>query len=828
MIGTLITKSQLPYARVLYDSLQQHHPGERMLALLVDKADGYFDSQAEPFGLLSADELPVPGFPALAFRYRRGELLEVLKPYFLEYLLRDKGCDKVLLLDAEARIYRPLDELFSHLDSHSMVLIPSYLRGFSGEPEIDNIFHPGVIGASRRPEVLEFLRWWQAHPRLDMAPALVDDVHIYRQPGGLVGHWNLDAQTFAADSLSIFHYGGFQIEPAEGILHEESHLTLADDVPALRPLLEDYRRALLEAGYRTCQHWPYCYDTFSNAVPVAPVFRQIWARTKGYTRYWSTPHRVDGPDSFFNWLQSPVKIPSLRVQTGKPGSGEPIMLNNLALEVYRLRRDCQQQFPDPFGLDQRAFAHWFTAWARAEKIAPPFYQQVEKALETECRRPVLKAYRTLYRHFSNWIYTLYSEEKLLYRIYEKLAHALEKVGVSQFFEDVVAELFEEHNLLPLSVERQQRGEIISRQEPGVNVIGFLRDESGLGRVTRDMIRVFARHQVPVAQVNLGGVPGRLSDYPELALPEGNPHAINLIYFGGINQYLYRLLGEDKFLNRYNIAYLWWELNRFPPLLMDNLRIFNEVWVGSGFAKEALEPVLSVPIYRMPIIIPRPAPVSLTRKELGLPPDKHIFLFVFDPYSNIDRKNPLGFIEAYRRAFSPDFKDTQLVLKAKGLGQFPEAARAIRAAVKSVDGMLINRSVSRAEVDALFAACDTYVSLHRAEGYGATLAEAMLHQKPVIATAYSGNVDFMTPENSYPVPYRLVEIEEDSGPYKKGEYWADADIDEAARLMRHVMAHPEESHQKSIRACKDIEKNYSEEAFSRAIIERLNGVYDHLR
>ncbi|MBN1122611.1 MAG: glycosyltransferase family 4 protein [Anaerolineae bacterium] len=571
---------------------------------------------------------------------------------------------------------------------------------------------------------------------------------------------------------------------------------------------------------RSGVEWPTQVDSFSNGVPVAPVIRQIWSRTKGYTHTWPDPHRVDGSNSFFDWLKSPVEAPD--VISG--GRSEPALFNNLALEVYRLRPDCQQRFPDLFGIDQAAYVCWFIEWAKGEQIAPVFYEAVEQALADQRRRPLRRLWRSLNRRFSLWVYTLYREERPLYRLYMVFLSLLEKIGISQIFVNVVADVFSEHNVLPLSIDRQERKAIIHEAEMGVNVIGFLRDESGIGRVSRDIIQALSGQSIPVAQIDLVGVPGRMQDYPELALPAGNPHAINLIYLGGLNQYFVRLLGEEKLLNRYNIAFLWWELNRFPPLLMDNLRIYNEVWVGSNFVKESLEPVLSVPVLRMPIIIPRPAPVSLSRSDLGLPEDKRIFLFVFDPYSTVERKNPQGFIEAYRRAFAPDFDESLLVLKTKGLDQFPAAASEIRSAVKSVGGKLINCSTSRAEIDALFAACDAYVSLHRSEGYGATLSEAMLHRKPVIATAYSGNMDFMTPENSYPVPYRLVELAEDVGPFTRGEHWADPDLDEAARLMKRVIEHPEEAREKALRGCADIEQRYSREAFSKAIIERLNEVH----
>jgi len=583
-----------------------------------------------------------------------------------------------------------------------------------------------------------------------------------------------------------------------------------------------------DSGVQRRQGWPSTGNFFSNGVPLHSVMQQVWLSTKGYQFLWPNPHEAEAPLSFYNWLRARVTIPAVKIEAQNPEHQTPVLINNLALEVYRRRPDCQQQFPDLFGLDQMAFAHWFITWARAEKLSPKFFEEVEQTRDGYRRHPLRRIYWILHRNFSRWIYSLYRQEKNLYGIYLRLNHWLEKLGLSQFFERLGAGLIAEHNVMPISIDRQTLKDINRQSEFGVNVIGFLYDESGLGRVTRDIIRVFEQNSFPNAQLDLGGVPGRLTDYSDLKPQADNPHAINLTYFGGINQYIFRLLGAEKLQNRYNIAYFWWELERLPPQLMSNLGLFNEVWVGSHFLEEVFEPIFSVPLYKMPLIIPQPVPAKMTRQDLGLPEDKHIFLFVFDPYSNIERKNPFGFITAYHQAFGPNFDDTLLVIKTKNLEQFPTAAKSLQAAVKSVQGILINRSVSRAETDALFAASDTYVSLHRVEGFGATLAEAMLHHKPVIATGYSGNMDFMTADNSYPVPYRLVPVDETINPYSYGARWAEPDLPAAAAMMKQVLKHPAETKHKVDRAAQLIQKKYSPAAFSQAAIDRLKTIHLHLQ
>jgi glycosyltransferase involved in cell wall biosynthesis len=312
------------------------------------------------------------------------------------------------------------------------------------------------------------------------------------------------------------------------------------------------------------------------------------------------------------------------------------------------------------------------------------------------------------------------------------------------------------------------------------------------------------------------------------LPGGNLYPINLFFLGAVNLNVYHLLSRQFFENKYNIGFFWWELDRFPPAWLDHFKIYHELWAGSHFVRQILAQNSPVPVRQMNIPIPPPEASSGSRASLDLPADKHIFLFVFDPFSNIERKNPLAVVEAYRQAFGPDFNQTLLVLKTKDLDQYPQTARCLREEMMRVSGRLINRSVSRAEVNALFHACDTYVSLHRSEGFGATLAEAMLLSKPVIATAYSGNMDFMTPANSYPVAYKLVEIKEDAGPYQKGNRWAEPDLAEAAALMQRVVAQPEEAARKGQLAKQDIERCYNVEAVAQALVKRLEAIYAHIR
>jgi glycosyltransferase involved in cell wall biosynthesis len=310
----------------------------------------------------------------------------------------------------------------------------------------------------------------------------------------------------------------------------------------------------------------------------------------------------------------------------------------------------------------------------------------------------------------------------------------------------------------------------------------------------------------------------------LHLPSGNPYAINLWNVNAdAAAGLYQVLGAEFFQNCYNIGFWFWELAQFPEIWHSSFSYFQEIWVASSFVQGAVAACSPIPVVNIRAPVIKPAASTITRADLGLPPDKHLFLFVFDGLSFVERKNPLELIQAYRTAFEPSFQDTCLIIKATNLHRNPKIAQCLKGEMEHISGVLIDSYLSREELNGLFHHCDTYVSLHRSEGFGLTIAEAMSLGKPAIATAYSANMDFMSPANSYLVPYRLVELEEDYGPYKKGNLWAAPDIIEAAALMKRVVDNPDEAQQKGRLAQQDIEQFYGLETVAQLIIKRLETI-----
>jgi hypothetical protein len=209
---------------------------------------------------------------------------------------------------------------------------------------------------------------------------------------------------------------------------------------------------------------------------------------------------------------------------------------------------------------------------------------------------------------------------------------------------------------------------------------------------------------------------------------------------------------------------------------------------------------------------------LPRSHFGLSKAAFVFLFIFDYMSVAQRKNPFGLVEAFRKAFRKK-DDVMLVLKSVHSERHPEDANELTDLCKDHNIRIMDGVLSRKEVTSLIRAADCYASLHRSEGFGLTLAEAMSFEKPVIATGFSGNMEFMNPANSYLVKYQLTDINEDYGPYRGG-VWADPDVDHAAELMRYIYKNRGAAIEVGRRARRDILQLFSEERAGVLMRDRL--------
>ncbi len=321
---------------------------------------------------------------------------------------------------------------------------------------------------------------------------------------------------------------------------------------------------------------------------------------------------------------------------------------------------------------------------------------------------------------------------------------------------------------------------------GINLIGSFRLETGLGQSVRLYAKQIEAAGIPLCCIDFSAIKNIKMPNTEYdsRLATEFKYSINIWHIN-MNEMIeaYRKFGRSVWDRRYNIAIWLWEMKTFPAeWTAANLR-FDEIWSPSDFTARAIRAAVGDKVYTMPYAIEAPTDDRYDREYFKLPGDKFLLLMLFDTNSLSERKNPEGVIKAYKKAYDINDKNVGIVIKINN------ASKAERAKIKKeLDGYqvyFIDKILSRVEVDSLIKCVDVYVSLHRAEGFGLVIAEAMMVGTATIATNYSANTEFQTKENSCLVGYREVPVKKNVWAHKKAYTWAEPDIDEAAAYMKKL-------------------------------------------
>jgi glycosyltransferase involved in cell wall biosynthesis len=328
---------------------------------------------------------------------------------------------------------------------------------------------------------------------------------------------------------------------------------------------------------------------------------------------------------------------------------------------------------------------------------------------------------------------------------------------------------------------------------GLAVGGELSRASGLGEGARLMLLGVEKLGLPAWSLDIGApVRERVAD---VAMPRSEPPPAGAPLVLHINPPLLPLamLRLDRFMRRGRriIGHWAWELPTVPPDWRVGLPFVHEVWVPSTFTAAALDKLVPgrVRVVPHPLAIAPPT-AEPDRAGFGLPPDTVTVLVSFNLASSFERKNPLAAIAAFRAAFA-DRNDRLLVIKVGYPEHFPADLARLRDAIGGSRNMRLDAgTLSPRRSRSLTASVDIVLSLHRSEGFGLVPAEAMLLGKPVIATGWSGNMDFMDAVCAVPIGYRLVPVNDPRGVYDiPGAVWAEADLDEAVVQLRRLADDP---------------------------------------
>jgi glycosyltransferase involved in cell wall biosynthesis len=359
---------------------------------------------------------------------------------------------------------------------------------------------------------------------------------------------------------------------------------------------------------------------------------------------------------------------------------------------------------------------------------------------------------------------------------------------------------------------------------GINVLGHFRYPSGLQEAVLNTVAALEIARVPTAKRDVPNnhkvdLPDR-TGYLDLEWFDVSLSSVAAVPLG---EFRYPHAGLWRRKGVYQIASWYWELENIPTDWLNEGQHYQEMWAPTKFIADAFRKHLTIPVTHIAAGVRFPEPTGLSRTQLGLPEKPFLFLFMFDMCSAFERKNPLGVVESFRRAVG-NVDSVRLVIKVSRGDYDPQNFQKLQEACASVNAILINRVMSRRESYGLLENCDAYVSLHRSEGYGLTMAEAMNFGKPVIATGYSGNLDFTTESNSKLIPYQLVQLERTYPPYPKGAFWAEPSLEAAAEAMEWMIAQPDDRDALARHGQAEVRRVLSLEAYGQRMRRRLEAIY----
>ena len=834
-IFTIAAGNYLHFVRTLMEKVAVYAPQADRWLGLCDRPE-QTDWSAETFRVMPLDDITLPDPKAFVFKYTLLELSTAIKPFIIEALAR-QGYERIIYFDPDIGLYHPLDELFSLLDHHEIVLTPHITEGYRddrrpGDREIlqCGTYNLGFAAFRWTDATAAFIRWWQAkltddcvvdfsrglfvdQKWMEFAPSFVATTHICRHPGWNVAYWNLPSRsvlssgdhfTVNGQPLVFYHFSGFH--PERGTFSNYQDRYTLDTLPdAVKTLADDYTASLKKNGYPATANQSCGLNEFPGRVAIPDGARRLYREQLAtLAKRFPDPWRTDAA-AYIAYLNEPAMV---------NGRSSPL-ITRIAYDLYLHGPDIglTRQFPDITGVHAEGFARWLLdAAGDLVRLDPVFLAPIRTALSggDEQTQPAASG------GFAKWLYQQAWK-------FKHLTHWLLPLAARQKIHGWMFNRAYVKATPPTTVSSARTA--IKGQPMGINLIGYLQAELGVGEAARATHRAAQAAGIPVSLIDFRkGVASRMGevlDQKNATLPT---HPVNILHINA-DQLPYAVADHhEQMKGRYNIGVWNWELPEFPASWMESFQFLDELWAPSTFCQQAFSAKSPIPVCHMPYAITVDAPAHIGRKELGLPVEPFMFLFMFDVLSVPERKNPSGLLNAYRKAKASFSREVILVVKMINTKTAHPLLDEMRAAAAADPGIiLIERYLDRPDLNALFNTADCYVSLHRSEGFGLTLAESMYLGKPVIGTGWSSTTDFMTPWNSFPVSYTLVQLDRDYGPYQKGQWWAEPDTQDAADQMVRVVNDPAEAHKRAKKGQALIQTDYHPEVIGRRIRDRLTSI-----
>lgn len=742
-------------------------------------------------------------YTELAFRYELVPFNTAVKPFAFMYMFQVLEARKALFFDNDIWVMQPLQKVVDALEARSFVFTPHILEPYQvdglkqDERQImlAGVFNFGFCGIARSASAAAFLDWWAvrlrwygfAEPELGMhfdqnwATMVVSyfdqsEYHILRDPAYNIAYWNLHYRgehvriESGTGTVMYDHGGGVPASPVvfvhfsgvsdlnnynmEEVSKHQNRFGMAD-FPHLRPLFERYIAMLRAADAMRHRYVPYGFDAFADGkTKIHAMFRRRYrAMTDPGNRdtVQAQQFRAEvAADPFCAGHCAGGKLSMIEhmLQGAHHTTVAPVgkaWIPELVWALYSIRPDVQKVYPDPFGADAAGLQRWAASSGFKEHQLEALAGRYRAALRVQQAKH-RAATLTMGASVVGWLRAVFGVAESSRMVYRALGAA----GVA------VAGTLLSHTTVHTHPDRSIP-------------------------VTRD-----APFKFNIFVANADNTPGILADYPAL-----------------------------EWRRHYNIGYWAWELEEFPAFWLEHLASFDEIWTPSDFVTDAIAAATAKRdgegggaaaagprVLTMPFGLNLNAAPPAGRASFGLPADALVFLVAFDLRSCFDRKNPMAALRAFMQAFGPDDTSAVLVIKALLASASDRRQSVFKAEFESLvqagagagNIRFVTEQLTEERHHELMATADVFLSLHRSEGFGLGLLEMMMRGKPVIATKYSGSMQFMQhlPDRwgftLVDWEYTQVNTSAEAGfsaVYQPHQRWADPSVTHAAAAMRKL-------------------------------------------
>jgi len=839
---TICAKNYLPIARVCLETSQRFHPDAEHYLVLCDEVDQGYDPSDEPFKVIKVRDLPIPCFDDMALRYDVMEFNTAIKPFCFTHFF-GVGADEVIYLDPDLFFLSRLDAVREAIaDGAEAVLTPHINYPIEDDKRPNDtdmlragVYNLGFLALRRAPSAERFAVWWGERLRTgavsdiarglftdqkwcDLLPCLVPNTRVLDRPGYNLAYWNLmhrpvgrsgETWTAAGEPISFVHFSGASFTDAN-VFSKHQNRYDANSIGALRELYDLYRDQVRAKGLGSGPSYRYSFDYDAQGRRIAPVLRQLYRDEIAG----DTPSERPNLDRVISYANEPA--PDLPRHAG-------LMISRLMHRIWKARPDlqavfdlnaeigqrgyldwCNHTFGSEYGLDDRIYPKRPGAVVEERSDAPPSPSAAEPRPPTRLAaisRTVLSqsaSLRPIYRHLP-----------------VELRQRMRVLLTRSAYSPAPSSAAPRHMRAP---------------QQGAALVGYARGELGMGEHVRMTAAAMEAEGVPIGIVNVSeNVLARQEDrrFDHLLSADAD-FRVNIFHVNADQLPIVCAGLGDRFLSgKKNIAYPFWELGGFPKDWMPQLNAMDEVWAPSRFIQDSLSEI-DRPVVHMPVTVEvAPGYEKWRREDFGLPNDAFLFLFYFDLASFSSRKNPIGVVNAFKlavNAISRTSRAAGLVVKVISAERFPREYQQLQEMTRSIPGVVLMPEVFSADkIHGLVNCTDAFVSLHRSEGFGRGPAEAMRLGKAAVATAYSGNMDYMNDDNSFPVPYSLRAVGADEYPYGAGQVWADPDVRAAGAIMARLISEPSLARDVGQRARAYMIEHHSQAAIGRRYAERLRAV-----